>query len=211
MYKTLFYSLLALSTAGFAFIVARRLAPKPQTINTSDTYNQTKNDVFKLMPIDSGDVVFLGNSITEAFPVELYGSKFKNRGISGNTTEHLKNRIGAIYQSCPSKVFILIGENDIKNGVSKETLLNNYDTILMRAKYEAIVISLLPMSGDYNKWNADIKTVNTELQKLCEKYKVKYLDLHSKMVNFDSLSFDGLHINSKGYKIWMKEMEPFLN
>src|SRR5688572_6232361 len=73
---------------------------------------------FKLAPLAAGDVVFLGNSITEEggdWGQRLGWSHVKNRGISGDVTEGVLIRLGEITHSKPKAVFLLIGINDLFN------------------------------------------------------------------------------------------------
>lgn len=74
----------------------------------------------------SGQTVFLGDSITEYYPVEeAFGSYTKNtgslvynRGISAETSGHMKERLAdTVLNIRPRNVVMLIGTNDIGQGV----------------------------------------------------------------------------------------------
>ena len=78
-------------------------------------YNK-KIDEFKNDPIGQGKIVFLGNSITEAggdWNVRFGTSNIVNRGISGDMTEGVLNRLDEIIHYKPIALFLLIGINDI--------------------------------------------------------------------------------------------------
>ena len=78
-------------------------------------YNK-KIDEFKNNPIGQGKIVFLGNSITEAggdWNVRFGTSNIVNRGISGDITEGVLNRLDEIIHYKPIALFLLIGINDI--------------------------------------------------------------------------------------------------
>lgn len=72
--------------------------------------------------------------------------------------------------------------------------------------------SILPVNSKYFKertkdMNTDIQKTNAEIRKLANETGVKYVDLYPLFVdakgNMDSsLSTDGLHLNSKGYRVW---------
>ena len=67
--------------------------------------------------------VFLGDSITDYYPIdELYdGMPVVNSGIAGYTTEDILNNLDnmvTIYN--PTKVFILIGTNDMERDKSND-------------------------------------------------------------------------------------------
>ena len=84
---------------------------------------------FKKNPLEFGDVVFLGNSITEGgkdWSRFFSRDNVKNRGIGGDITEGVINRIDEICYYKPEAVFILIGINDLFNGtISNEEIVNN--------------------------------------------------------------------------------------
>lgn len=77
--------------------------------------------------MQSGDIVFLGDSITE------YGSwhelfpqaAVRNRGISGDNTTSMLGRIDQITCGKPAKVFLMIGTNDLSGGVSPKDIVTN--------------------------------------------------------------------------------------
>lgn len=70
------------------------------------------------------NIVFAGDSITEFFPVhEMLQSELKlyNRGIHGINSLQLLDHIDSqILDLKPSKVFLLIGVNDLKNRQPEE-------------------------------------------------------------------------------------------
>ncbi|MGQ0516039.1 GDSL-type esterase/lipase family protein, partial [Bacillus sp. D-CC] len=76
--------------------------------------------------LESG-VLFLGDSLTdfnewdEAFP----GIKTYNRGISGDTTVGLIHRLNQVISLKPSKIFLMIGVNDLAAKTPKENVLKN--------------------------------------------------------------------------------------
>ena len=64
------------------------------------------------------NIVFLGDSITDWYPFEeMYSNDIPivNSGIAGYETKDILNRMDdLVYKFNPTKVFILIGTNDIK-------------------------------------------------------------------------------------------------
>ena len=77
---------------------------------------------FKETGVLQNNIVFLGDSITQGYNLSNYFNNYPviNSGISGNTTRDVLNDMyGRVYQYNPSKVVILIGTNDIFNGISK--------------------------------------------------------------------------------------------
>ena len=144
-----------------------------------------------------------------------------NSGVSGDFTssivENMKKRV---YDYNPSKVFLLIGINDLRNGKDVSEIVSNTKEIIELIKenrpYSEIYLeSIYPINKTDNEKlsgalkdkavsNDDVKEVNSELVKLSEKLGVTYIDVFSKLVledgNLNSkYTDDGLHLNSVGY------------
>ena len=72
------------------------------------------------MPDTKNEIIFLGNSITEGgdwkglFP----DINAVNRGISGDVTDGIMNRLDEVTSSQPKKIFLMIGTNDLARGRS---------------------------------------------------------------------------------------------
>jgi lysophospholipase L1-like esterase len=176
------------------------------------------------LPLEKGDIVFLGNSITAQceWAELLNNPKIKNRGISGDTSDGVLERLGLITQSEPSKVFLMIGINDLLFH-SPDYILENYKEILNRLQSESpmtevYVYSVLPVNNQVRNImisNTDIETLNKGIKDLSKDNSLKYIDLHSKLLdaqgNLDSkYTSDGIHINGTAYMVWKEEILPFL-
>lgn len=73
---------------------------------------------FQHEPLTIGDIVFLGNSITEGggdWGAKLGIPQVKNRGIAGDVTDGVLKRLDEITFFKPRAVFLLIGINDLFN------------------------------------------------------------------------------------------------
>ena len=175
---------------------------------------------FRSFPNSSNDIIFLGNSITAGIDwMELLGrTDVRNRGISGDITFGVLERLNEVTEGKPSKVFILIGINDISRNIPDSFILNNYQKIIERIKKESpstkiFFQTLLPVNNEFtqfkNHYNKDehILHVNGELKKLAEKQKIGLIDLYPRFLNADKkldkkYTTDGLHLNAEGYKVW---------
>lgn len=175
--------------------------------------------MFETLPVDTGDILFIGDSITEGFPIaEMSGNcAIKNRGVSGAIADEVLRIILMKNTTKSTKIFLMAGINDLKN--SKESdrvsdLIKSYKRILLAKPHntEMYLQSILPVNSKYFKertkdMNTDIQKTNAEIRKLANETGVKYVDLYPLFVdakgNLDSsLSTDGLHLNSKGYRVW---------
>ena len=74
-----------------------------------------KVDFFRQVPIKPGDIVFVGDSLTEgARWDELFPDKpVINRGINADTVNGVLLRLDDIISGKPAKIFLLIGTNDL--------------------------------------------------------------------------------------------------
>ena len=200
-------------------------SPKKMDNNFSPWYFERKS-TFEILPTKSNSIVFLGDSITEGAEWgELFqNSAFVNRGISGDTTDGVLNRVNDITNARPDKVFIMIGINDLAKGKSVSYILNNYQKIINQFKTETsetriIVQSILPVDNSIIKnpipKTQNIIEVNNELESLCKKNSIDFINLYPLFANDNVLSreytSDGLHLNGDGYLVWKKSVETFLS
>ena len=79
------------------------------------TYYGQKVSMFRLLPDTKGEIIFLGNSITDIGEwAEIWNNiHVKNRGISSDNTFGVLARLDEVLSSRPAKIFIMIGINDI--------------------------------------------------------------------------------------------------
>lgn len=187
----------------------------------ADSVNTAKNDILGRLPISPGDIVFVGNSITERFPMnEMFGSvKVKNRGIGSNSTAHVLNRIGPIARAKPSKIFIEVGINDLAFKVPLQTILANFksivDTIRAYSPSTGIYIqSILPTTGPDHYLMPEIIDLNDELKSICEEMYVTLIDTYTPFVadrQMDTaLTTDGTHLNYQGYKKYVDVLNAYV-
>lgn len=90
-------------------------------------YHYQRRSLFNVLPLHSSDIVFLGNSITDGCEwAELFQNRHvKNRGISGDRTAWLLDRLDSVIAAHPKKLFLMIGTNDLAAGISPEEIVRN--------------------------------------------------------------------------------------
>ncbi len=168
-------------------------------------------------------VVFLGDSITDGWRLNEYfpDQDFVNRGISGQITGEMLGRFKSdVIDLKPEAVLILAGTNDLARGIDILTIENNYSMmadLADRHNIKMILASVLPVS-DYHKdqnpaWEHTvnrplvlIRALNDWMKNISEQRGYVYLDYYSALVDNNGqltadLADDGLHPNSKGYRI----------
>lgn len=204
---------------GLEYVKQKINPPEITTASYDNVYYKTRNSVFEVMPKDSQEIVFLGNSITSNCDwSELFAnSKIKNRGIGGDVLPGMIDRVDEIIFTKPSMIFIMAGANDLELKTPVHQILVDYEKLIKLIKIgtpetKVFVQSVLPTYKDQFRSNADIQNINSGLLDLSEKYGVTYIDLFSVFKNenneLDSTySYDGLHLNGKGYLVWKNELE----
>lgn len=194
------------------------------------TFYDQRKSLFEILPDTKNEIVFLGNSITNfAEWSELFGNpNIKNRGISGDVTTGVLNRLDQITRSKPAKVFLLIGINDLSRNVPKDTVFRNICQIANNIrtsspKTHVYIQSILPVNDCYKMFvnhtnkTEEIKWVNEKLAAFCKDQRFTYVDLFSHFKNFDNdkmnpiYSNDGLHLLGNGYLVWVDIIKPLLN
>ena len=192
------------------------------------TYYHQRVTLFNALPKTNNDIVFIGNSITDGGEwSEMFNDlQIKNRGISGDITAGVLNRIDEVAKRKPAKVFLMIGVNDLARGISADSVVKN---ILLIASYlrqetpstKLFIQSILPVNDIYNKFQGhtgkakQIKEVNDALSQNGAAYHFTYIDLHSSFCNEEGklkreLSNDGLHLKGEGYLLWKHLVYPFV-
>ncbi len=179
------------------------------------------------------NIVFLGDSITDYYDLEKYYPDYNvvNSGIGGNiTTDILENMEERVYRYNPSKVFLLIGINDLAHEIPKDEIISNIEEIVEKIKKnrpnaEVYVESIYPVNDSddekiehdrlVNRNNEDVVEVNSEIEKYCKDNKVKYIDLYNELIDEDKnlkleYTKEGLHISDEGYEFITKELKKYL-
>lgn len=188
-------------------------------------YYYDRKEHFETLPIKKNSIVFLGDSLTDyAEWSELFPSQtIYNRGIAADTTSGILNRLKEIVESQPSKLFVMAGINDLDKNIPIPDVVSNYQKILGQIKTsspstEVYIQSILPINSSLtaSRMNSEkIIAVNQSLKELAEKSDYVYVDLYSKLSNENQLDStytrDGVHLNGRGYVIWKKEIEHYVN
>jgi lysophospholipase L1-like esterase len=185
------------------------------------TYYEQKVSQFKLLKQGSiRPIVFLGDSITDMGEwAELFGStNVLNRGISSDITFGVLNRLDETIARKPSKIFILIGINDIARNIPDSVIVGNYEKIVQQIQQHSpntkiYIQSILPTNNNFTEFkNHQNKTehitfINTQLQKIATAYKATYVNIASVLLNDEQMldskyTNDGLHLKGEGYMAW---------
>ena len=193
------------------------------------TYYYQRASHFETLTISPNDIIFVGNSITDGAEWgELFSNPYvKNRGISGDTTWGLYDRLDVILKNKPSKIFLLIGINDIGRGKDDDYVIAGIERIVKKIRTESpqsqlYVQSILPVNPIYGMFNGHtsqwqrIPLLNNRIKNISLNEGAEYIDLYTSFADKEgkmipSYTNDGLHLLGKGYLLWKDIVLPFIN
>ncbi|MCH2050202.1 MAG: GDSL-type esterase/lipase family protein [Trichodesmium sp. ALOHA_ZT_67] len=176
--------------------------------------------------------ILVGDSLSLWFPSKLlpWDRNWLNQGISGETTAGLLKRLYLFDSTRPETIFVMIGINDLLNGVDNQKILANQRKIISQLRTvhpgsQIVVQSILPHSGELATWegrdrllqlsNSRIRKINRSLKALADDEGAFYLNLYPLFTNAQGLlrselSTDGLHLNDKGYQVWSTAIKMYI-
>jgi len=162
--------------------------------------------------------------LEKAAPYRDYNMVYM-RGVSGDTSEKLKNRIGSElkdatdHSSSEVNVVFSVGINDCgktdsQNKVFRQDYRKNIKGIINQTKEHAdrvIAVGLTPIDeerlnaeGSADRYtNNEVKIYDDILRKVCEESDVKFIPVFEKLdedEDWNNNLFDGLHPDTEGHR-----------
>ena len=193
---------------GIVGTLKARLGVQERMFDYEGPYYQSKLAFFR--------AVMLGDSLTEGIDWrELFPDvKILNRGISGDTSEGVLNRLDEVIGRHPKIVFLMIGGNDLQMGVPVPQVAANIRSIVQtlgrQRIHVALQTTLYKTSGYWPQINNKIDELNRSLSDLCTTPDVSCVDLNQALAGGGVLSslfsLDGSHLNTAGYLVWKHEI-----
>lgn len=168
-------------------------------------------------------LVFIGDSLTEWFNWQDRFPAFRilNLGISGETVEELLDRRDHIRSrvESPDFIFLMTGINNVLS--ERYDITKSYSEIVRNLKtwYKGatvVVQSLLPVDIPWIR-NDTIRTINRHLTEIAQEHGAEYLDVYAAFTDANGnpkpglLSDDGVHLAGRGYDVWAKTVEKYLD
>ena len=178
-------------------------------------------------------VVFMGNSITEGWPMhrpEFFkeNPNYVGRGISGQTSYQFLLRFREdVVKLNPKVVIINAGTNDVAENTgpyNEEFTFGNIVGMVEIAKankIKVILTSVLPAKGfgwkrEITDAPEKIMALNKRIEKYAKENKIPYVDYYSALVDTDGRSLakkysnDGVHPLPDGYKVMEALIQPVI-
>jgi len=183
---------------------------------------QTKYRELNQISVIEPDIIFIGDSIVEYYPLqELLGTTktIVNRGIRGYQTGLLLDNLDAhLYGDAVDQIVLLIGTNDIGKDVPMSQALTNLESVIQSISRDyplsqIKLVSIMPVhQGEeykqtvYIRTNEKIKAWNQAYQELVSAYmQVEYVSAFEELLDQEGqlksdYTTDGLHLSVSGYQ-----------
>ncbi len=177
------------------------------------------------LPTPTAANVLVGDSITQFGPWQtlLAGADVVNRGVSGDTSSRILQRMNGVLAVKPKKAFLMFGINDFGRGTDPEQVFKNYEKIvamLRDAKIRVIISSTIKCSANEihpqtYAINKKVDALNAKLKQFSQANGITYIDINEKLTGANGLdkryTVDGVHLSLEGYKVWAKLLSPLIN
>jgi lysophospholipase L1-like esterase len=176
---------------------------------------------FAKEPIVTGKIIFLGNSITEMgnWKKVTGDTTVINRGIGGDITYGVLKRLKDVTDRQPSKVFLLIGINDIGKDIPDPVIADNELKIVKEIhskcpQTQVYVESVLPVNSTINNFpqhydkEEHVLALNKLLQANAAGGNYTFVDIFHLFVDADGrlqaqYTYEGLHVKPAAYVVWV--------
>ena len=170
-----------------------------------------------------GGVVFTGSSsinFWSSLQQDMKPLPVLNRGFGGSYMHHLthySSRIILCYQ--PKVVVVYCGENDIADSISPTQVCDEFEKLVNiihndLPKTKIFYVSIKPPILR-SLWRKSFEEANQRIKDFtAKKENVFYIDVASSMIDekgkvkSELFTWDRIHINAKGYKLWTSIIKP---
>ena len=193
---------------------------------------QTKYRELNQVSVLEPDVIFIGDSIVEYYPLqELFGTAktIVNRGIRGYQTKLLLENLDAhLYGDAVDQIVLLIGTNDIGKDTPINEALDNLERVIQSIARDyplsqIKLLSILPVNeGEkykqtvYIRTNEKIREWNQAYEALVSAYmQVDFVPIYDSLTDSEGqlkkdYTTDGLHLSVAGYQALSEALKEYL-
>ena len=193
---------------------------------------QTKYRELNQISVIEPDIIFIGDSIIEYYPLqELLGTSktIVNRGIRGYQTGLLLDNLDShLYGDAVDQIVLLIGTNDIGKDIPMSQALTNLESVIQTISRDyplsqIKLVSILPVNeGEdfkqtvYIRTNEKIKAWNQAYQDLASVYmQVEFVPVFENLLDQkgqlkSDFTTDGLHLSVSGYQALSSTLKKYI-
>lgn len=165
--------------------------------------------------------VIVGDSLSLWYPSDRLPTDqlWLNQAVSGETTGGVLRRLSAFSNTKPGTIYVMVGINDLRRGLSNEEIVRNLWRITRTLKRhhpqaQIVLQSILPtrLTAPIND---RVGHINQQIAAIAQHEKVTYLDLYTDFADAGGnlqadLTTDGLHLSPQGYATWAGAFRPGL-
>ena len=180
-----------------------------------------------LKPPPEKPILFIGSSsftkwtnVADDYP----GRRILNRAFGGSSLPHLiQYADDVIFKYDPRQILIYCGENDLTGGplITADSVLQRFLRLmsLIRSRLPRVPVVFLSLkpSPSREALLPTMREANRIIEARIRKMRhTRFLDVHNPMLNADGSMkediyvSDRLHMNRKGYEIWIPLIRPIL-
>jgi len=208
-------SLLYLS--GYHWCTAQEQRPWKSEFDRFDRYDSQHE-------LPDSAILFTGSSSIRMWShvsQDFNDNHILNRGFGGSQIKDLIvyfDRVIARYN--PKQIIVYSGDNDIAAGKSARDVYGDLCVLLgmVRVKFPktpVYVISIKPSLARWSLWPEMHKTNDLIRQYIASYSMATFINISSLMLNKGRPNpalylGDGLHMNEKGYQLWVAQLAPFI-
>jgi lysophospholipase L1-like esterase len=170
--------------------------------------------------------LFVGSStfrIWKTLADDFPKAKVINRGFGGSQTSDILNYMQQIVLPCrPKRIFYYAGDNDLAAGKTPDEVFKNFKAFARRVHSSLPDTDLVFISIKPSPSRAKLLSKMKETNELIEAYAkeevfIEYIDVFTPMLGPDGqprpelFGPDMLHMNRKGYELWIKVLTPMVD
>ena len=193
---------------------------------------QTKYRELNQISVLEPDIIFIGDSIVEYYPLqELFGTAktIVNRGLRGYQTKLLLENLDVhLYGDAVDQIVLLIGTNDIGKDVPMNETLDNLERVIQSIARDyplsqIKLLSILPVNeGEkykqtvYIRTNEKIREWNQAYEALASAYvQADFVSIYDSLTDSEgqlqsAYTTDGLHLSVAGYQALSETLKGYL-
>jgi lysophospholipase L1-like esterase len=215
--------------ASVALFLTGCQTPVPNTLATHNSSRWEKDMATfeardKTNPPPKGCIVFVGSSSIKRWTnlvADFPDFPVVNRGFGGSQladSAKFADRIITPYQ--PREVVIYAGGNDIAAGKNPDLVYGDFVALVKKIQAGApkARIAFISSAPNPNRWAQveKVKRLNALAEAYCRRHGLIFINVFPLMLGPDGLPkpdifvADRLHMNPKGYAIWIEAVRPYL-
>jgi lysophospholipase L1-like esterase len=175
-------------------------------------------------PPPQGAILFIGSSSIRFWdlPKSFPGMEVINRGFGGSElSDSVRFAPRLVIKHKPRLVVLYAGDNDIGAGKSPEQVVADFRSFVKIVheglpETKIIFLSIKPSTFRWKLW-PKMREANALIEAFCKQQKqLGFVDVAKPMLDEggqprrELFRADGLHLNEKGYALWVSMLKPHL-